>query len=96
MLTGDADIAGFESGSDDDRTPTKKAAESSTVGLHLCVVTLLWPSGIIDFMMFTFENRVLLKINAFGGVIGVSSFLLLMNSFNKTKTAVFPMYTLLS
>ena len=55
---------------------------------HHCVLIFFWSSGIMDGMLFTFENRVPLMRQGASMVWHLS--LPLMNSFNKTEAAVFP------
>jgi len=57
--------------------------------LHHCVVIIFWSSGIMECtcMLFTFENGVLLMRK--GASVVWHHSLPLMNSFTKTKAAVF-------
>ena len=56
--------------------------------LHHCVVIFFWSSGIMDCMLFTFENKVPLMRQGASVVLHLS--LPLMKSVNKTEAAVFP------
>jgi len=47
----------------------------------------------MDCMLFTFENRI--PLMGYGGVHGVDVLLLFLNSFNKTKSSIFPMQAML-
>jgi len=53
-----------------------------------CVVIILWSSRIMNFMLFTLENRVLLL--QMGSMVWNRS-LPLINSFSKTEIVIFPM-----
>ena len=57
--------------------------------LHHCVVIFFWSSGIMECtcILFTFENGVPLMRQ--GASVVWHNSILLMNSFNKTKAAVF-------
>ena len=63
------------------------AAVKSRPVLHHCVVILFWSSGIMECMIYTFQNRVPLMRQGASVVWHIS--LPLMNSFNKTEAAVF-------
>ena len=58
--------------------------------LHHCVVIFFWSLGIMDYILFTFKNRIPLMLGSVRFKLEWHLSFPLMNCFNKIEAAIFP------